>query len=320
MKNSRFIFIIFIFFYSLGISQEIKDGDDDKVENSVSGNVFMGDNLLEGGRVFLIRNSKTLSSTASNSEVFNGGFRFENIDFDNYSLYVIPSQSYDFFYFPKYLPTYLGDVCNWENAIINDESRASNQNFDIHLSKYSEPFYGHGKISGKIKYGKLYDGNKVIPISILLLNSEKVPMDFRIANEVDGSFLFENLPDGKYYIHPEIPGFVTSDFEIIVKSRNSNRVDFRINDNSIEKEQAEEKKVIPIVTQEGIKIFIDKNNTSPIICELTDLSGKMIFKEMFSTNDILINTSHITTGIYLLRARTYSNLIVKTSKVYINNK
>lgn len=323
-KEAKIIFLFLIFFYSISFSQEntdiIKDleGKSAKLVNKVSGNIFMGNNLLSEGRIFLIRNSKSLLTTFGNSDVIGGSYMFENIDFDNFSLYVVPKQDYDFFYFPKYLPTYLGDVYNWEAATINENKKYSNHNYDIHLKKYSEPYYGHGKISGKITYDKSYSGTSAVPISILLLNSEKAPMDFRLADDDDGSFLFEHLPDGKYFIHPEKPGFITEDYEIIVKSKKTNRIDFRINDNSI-KHEIEEETIKPIVLKNGLKFSVNNPNNEPIVCELTDLAGRLILKEKFLLNSIYINTSNINTGTYLLRARTFSNSIIKTSKVFINN-
>jgi len=319
MIKSIFIISFLTVLYSVGNSQD-NIGANEKCTNnetSITGNIFMGELLLSEGRVFLITNSKSLTATSKKSEVINGKFSFEGIDLSDYSLYVIPNQNYDFFYFPKYLPTYLGDVISWENAVLND-NKLSGQEVEIHLNKYTKPFYGHGKISGKIRYDRSYGGNRFIPVSILLLNSEQVPMDFKIANEQDGSFLFDYLPIGKYFIHPEVPGFLTEDIEIIVKARNNNRVDFRINDNSIKQELVDDS-IIPIISHNGLRFSIDKFNKEPIVCALTDLSGRIIVKEKFLSNDIFINTSNFATGIYLLRARTFSSSIVKTLKVYINN-
>lgn len=325
MNNSKVIFIFFIFFYSLGISQENNDlveGKDegDRRENLVSGNIFIGDNLLSKGKVYLVSKSKSISTTSFYSDVLEGVFMFDNFKFSNYSLYVIPEQNYDFFYFPKYLPTYLGDVCNWENASIND-TKISTANVDIHMQKYSEPFYGHAEISGNITYERNTSIEKNIPIVIFLLNNKKEPMDFRLADDFDGSFKFENLPDGKYFIHPEIPGYYTYDSEIIVKEKHiHNRIDFRINNNSIEQDVLEEEQIKPIVLEDGLRFKLSENVTEPIVCEITDLAGRVILKEKFSSNEIFISTSNLTTGIYLLRARTFTNSIVKTTKVFINNK
>ncbi len=328
MNNSKYIFILFIFFYSLGISQvdsnSVDEGKGDIIKggNTISGNIFIGDNLLFQGQIYLVSKSKSksISATSFNSDVSEGMFMFDNVDINNFSLYVIPAQDYDFFYFPKYLPTYLGDVCSWEDAVIND-TKMSNTSVDIHLKKYLEPFYGHGEISGRITYDRNVYQENFIPIAIFLLNNRNEPMDFRIADKIDGSFKFANLPEGKYYIHPEIPGFNTEDTEVVVKEKHiNNRVDFRINNNSIEQDITDDKPIKPIVIKGGLRLHIDDENISPIVCELSDISGRLILKDKFDSNEIFMNTSNITTGIYLFRARTFTNSIVKTTKVYINNK
>ena len=310
-------FISFLLIQTFGFGQG--ENDNLKMLNTYSGNIYMGDNLLPEGTVYLIGNEKTVYNTEDETGVLSGVFQFDDLKQGNYTLYVIPEQDYDFFYFPKYIPTYSGNSYNWKNSQQNQYNGGAATK-DIYLISYTEPFYGHCKISGKIKYHNGYRGGKDIPISIVLLNNDRDPMDFRIADETDGTFLFEYLPDGTYYIHPEIPGINTEELQVIVmSSKGTQSVNFLIENNSIRPEEIEDETLKPLITKNSLKVFLDSEVESSIICDLTDMSGRSIYKNIYSTEDIYINTSGMNVGIYLLRVRTFDNLLLKTTKVYINN-
>ncbi len=286
--------------------------------NTFSGNVFYGEKLLQNGKVYLISNSIKSYSSEISCIVEDGNFKFRDLEFGKYSLYVIPELDFDFLYYPKYLPTYSGGAYLWEEASENVFNK-NIENINISLYSYSEPFYGHCSISGKLFFNQGYSSTVNIPVPILLLNKDKVPMDFRIANEIDGTYNFEYLPEGKYYIHPEITGVKTHEYEVNVKDNSkSQRINFRISKNNIKPEE-KEKVLKPIVDNNTIKIFFDEDQRTPIICELVDISGKSILKNVYLTNNIIINVSGVAAGIYLLRVRTFDNSIVKTAKVYLKN-
>jgi len=316
MKKLYFLFILILVpFFAFTQNSE----NNSKSTNTYSGFIYMGENLLPQGTIYLIDNSKNSYLTEDEVIVLNGEFIFDDLREGNYTLYVIPEPDYDFFYFPKYIPTYSGNSFKWENSQNNSYNGGASEK-DIYLISYTVPFYGNSKISGKIKYDLGYRGTKDIPIPIILLNENKEPMDFRIADEFDGSFLFEYLPDGKYFLHPEIPGINTEEFEITIKSNIKNKgVRFLIDNNSIKPENLDDNTLNPIVSENNLRVILDQEFDLPLICELTDMSGKSIVKKLYSSEEIYINTSGFNVGIYLLRVRTFDNSLLKTAKVYINN-
>ncbi len=303
--------------YSNIVTNEINERNNEDY-NTFSGNIFYGQKLLQKGKVYLIANSKMSYSSEISCSVEDGNYMFSDLELGKYTLYVIPELDFDFLYYPKYLPTYFGGAYLWEEAsekVFNKNI----ENINISLYSYNEPFYGHCSITGKLFYNEGYSSSINIPVPILLLNKDKVPMDFRLANENDGTYNFEYLPEGKYYIHPEITGVKTHEYEVIIKD-NSNRqkINFIISKKSIKPVENEEV-LKPIVDNNTIKIFFDKNQRTPLICELVDISGKSILKNVYLTNNIIINVSGVAAGIYLLRVRTFDNSIVKTAKVYLKN-
>lgn len=317
MKYFVVISYLLIFSNSLSFAQLNENKQEGNIL-SISGEILMGDIPLQDGIVFLLPSSKETGSTKK-TNIFNGRFEFNEVIKGAYIIYVIPIQNYDFFYFPKYLPTYFGNVYKWMDASQPNFDQNKLSGFNINLKSYNEAFYGHGKISGNIHSNSNNRANSEIPISVVLLNENKVPMDFRIVNNDEGAFIFDNLPNGKYYIHPEIPEYNSDDFEMIVKSGTDNNINLNINNNSIQKHSAKPKCFTPIVSKNKIEFYINSQNTESYVCELTDMSGKLIYKKLFPENKITINTTKLSSGIYILRARTYGNSIITTKKVYINN-
>ena len=106
-----------------------------------------------------------------------------------------------------YLPTYYGDVINWENANVIHLGQAVNP-YDIHLlTAYTNPG-GNGTINGQINLGQL-KSNVVDKVTMLLMDNNLNAIYYYKVNS-EGDFTFPTLSFGTYYLRAEIPG-VTSD-------------------------------------------------------------------------------------------------------------
>ncbi len=287
---------------------------------TVSGTVYAGINPLPEGQVYLLNKNKTSFITSSSQEINEGEFQFKDINFGEYILYVIPEFNYDFLYFPKYIPTYSGKTYTWQKAINSDVSM-NNFTVDLHLLSFQKPFYGEKTISGKIKFRGTYNGVENLPVPVILLNSSHIPMDFRIADKKSGKFTFEHIPEGTYYIHPEIPGLKTSDYRIHIIGNHSDKYDnvnFSVDNENVKIEKQSDE-IVPVVSGEFLRVFLKDNLNYPVVCELIDLSGKIITKKVFYNDEILMNTSGMAANLYILKVKTYDNSPVKTAKVFIRN-
>ncbi len=288
--------------------------------NKISGTVYAGTNLLPKGQIYLLNNNKSVYATIRNQEIIEGDFQFNDVNSGKYIVYVIPELNYDFLYFPKYIPTYSGKVYSWQKALKSD-IRKDNLNFTLNLLSFQNPFYGEKTISGQIKFNEMYRGINGLPIPVILLNEAGIPMDFRIVDKNSGNFTFEHIPEGIYFIHPEIPGLKTSDFRIQINNNQSNEynnVNFFVDEENINIEKQSDD-VFPVVSDHFLKIFLKDNINYPVICELIDLSGKSIAKKMFYSDEILMSTSGMAANLYILKVKTYDNSPVKTAKVFIRN-
>jgi len=103
-----------------------------------------------------------------------------------------------------YLPTYYGGAQHWGEAS-SFSSLESGMVFTINLEPVrSAAVWGSGSISGYISesFGR---SDLLEHINIILYNDVFESLGFTNVNN-DGSFVFEGLADGLYYIYPELPG------------------------------------------------------------------------------------------------------------------
>jgi len=312
-------FLTFGFFNSANAQEKNTDSNEiDKGTNDFSGKIFIGDNLLESGDIFLFQNIRNKYSLIKTNKLDNGHFDFNKVENGSYTIYVIPEMDYDFLFFPKYLPTYSGKAYRWENAREKTINENTND-FSFYLNSYSQPFFGNQSIIGKINYQTNFTGNKEFPVVLILLNEDYVPMDFRKVDEITGEFCFDHLPEGKYFLHPEVPGITSQDFEIELDREDDNEeINFNINDERIIIDET----IISFETipqGDYLKLYLNDFENSQVVCELISVSGKSVSKDIYHSDDVYINTSKLAAGIYILRVSTYNNQKVKTQKVYVNN-
>lgn len=290
----------------------------DKIK--VSGTIFMGQNLLPDGYALLINLNKSSYSTNSTTEIFDGNFEFEDIDDGNYTILAIPRLNYGEFYFPKYISTYLGNTYQWENS----SSFASNQTeyvYKINLISYSEPYYGEHSLKGEIIFDKNQSKITQNHTIVILLDSNKEPMDFQIIDSYNTKYSFQNLPAGQYYLHIEKPGFASSDLPVNINNNNEiqNKHNFLVGENTIEYQKTSEQQIVEVTTHfKEIKINVPFNNQT-IICELFDTAGRKVFQTIKNSSEFYINTQNIKGGIYILKVKTFDNSNLRISKIFIDN-
>ena len=173
--------------------------------HQVYGQVFAGNNFpISTGFVMIF----SLDSTANYTPYVNvatldsmGIYYFTMVPDGNYYIYAIPILP------SGYLPTYYGDVLDWQNATVIQLGQSNNP-YDIHLlSAYTNPG-GNGTINGQINMGQI-KSSIVDKVTMILMNNDLQPIYYYKVNNA-GDFTFPTLSFGTYYLKAEIPG-VTSD-------------------------------------------------------------------------------------------------------------
>ncbi|TVQ84302.1 MAG: T9SS C-terminal target domain-containing protein [Bacteroidetes bacterium] len=180
-----------------------------------------------------------------------GHFRFENLVEGNYMLY-LPADTLNH---AGFLPSYYIGQSRWQNAfdvnLIGDVFE-----IDLRLREIRQDIpQGTGSISGHFKMPSLSAKDKEIfcsdwfgtgdkefclqglsNISILLFSSSRQVIYGHTLTDINGNFIFGNLPFGTYYLEAELAGYhsrLSDQILISPQQQSVENVEFTINSQNI---------------------------------------------------------------------------------------
>jgi PKD repeat protein len=183
--------------------------EDSMVYHQIYGQVFEGNFPLQMGVALIF----SLDSTENYSPYVdvcnidsNGVYYFTLVPGGNYLVYAIPADS------NGYLPTYYGNVLDWEVATIIPFGEPDNP-YNIYLIPAGNMPVGPGSIGGQVNMGNL-KSSMMDKITMLLQDEAGKTISFDRVS-VSGSFAFPTLSYGTYYLHAEMSG-ITSDYVKVI--------------------------------------------------------------------------------------------------------
>jgi PKD repeat protein len=171
--------------------------------NQVYGQVFADGDPISSGVVNLISVDTVapylpfLAITAIDT---GGTYYFPMVPEGDYYIYAIPVGV------AGYMPTFYGDVLFWEEATIVHLGEPSNP-YDINLAGALPLYPGNGTIGGQINTGDL-KSTFIEQVAMLLMNDVGSAVGHTHVNP-DGSFGFEGLGYGIYYLKAELAGIIS---------------------------------------------------------------------------------------------------------------
>ena len=300
-------------------AQSITVGDSTQW-NQVYGQVFAGSFPLETGMVMIFSldtNANFLPFIDISMVDSSGVYYFPMVPLGEYVIHAIP------FLPAGYLPTYYGDVLNWEEAtvvVLGDPNNPYNINL-ISAEAYAS---GIGTINGQIN--TLLKTTLIDKITMLLMNESGEAISFQQV-DVDGQFVFPELDFGIYYLHAEMAGtqsdvikieITTEDpvIEVIMTFSGSQILGVR-NANP----ELEAGVVYPNPVTDKATINIKLESVSQVTIELYNLTGQRVFHQVkrigAGETAIIIPASQLRNGLYSLRIYTDSGLSL-TRKLLIS--
>jgi len=196
------------------ICKKIDYGDLQYVIGELTGVVTLNDGSYTDYRLALYRENAqgTVELYADDSILGSPGkYQFHNVPGGAYYLRaeILPYMTE----YIDFMPTYLGDSLLWFQStalIINGVVQGK----DFRFKPKSIVALGSGVITGLIDVPVAaleYEGHPIV-----LFDEHHTPVEIAYS-EVDGSFEFKNLPDGRYLIYPDVPGYSTipQDIEVL---------------------------------------------------------------------------------------------------------
>lgn len=293
------------------ISGQVVVVGDSIMFNQVYGQVFEGNFPLASGLVMIFDVQENPGFNPFNDFAFtdsDGVFLFPYVPNGEYVLYAIPLN------FNGYMPTYYGDVMSWDAATRLTLGTATNP-YNINLLETEESQNnGNGSINGLISL-EAERSSMVDKVKILLFDQDHKALNFTNVHE-DGTFEFDNLALGSYYIYPELPGMNSGYISItLTESSTNSDVFLTMTDNSIlgEAELRQSVQQInvfpnPVVHQANLLVVSETNVQSSI--EIFDMSGRLIQNLMkrleAGNNQISLPVEGLENGFYLIRIVTDS--------------
>jgi PKD repeat protein len=231
----------------------------------------------------------------------------------------------------QYMPTYYGDVFDWQEAteIVLTDSDTNNWNCFINLRPSVGLTSGEGQISGQIIYDTSMVERAPIPagdIEILLLNGQGESLTCKLS-DVEGNFNFGNIPFGTYQLFPDVTGISTTPMYVTISEGDPmdkevnvviypQQITFSISEhNSTFIDKAFLLYPNPVSDQARIKLEVKKASNMSIM--ITDLAGRVISqeKEQLSqgSQEIILPVGNLPAGVYQV-------LIIPEDKVMISGK
>ena len=247
----------------------------------------------------------------------SGVYYFPMVPLGEYFIYAIP------FLPAGYLPTYYGDVLDWESATIVSLGQPSNP-YNINLIEAGSYAPGIGTINGQINTG--VKTTLVDKITMLLMNDAGQAISYHQVN-TEGEFTFPELDYGIYYLHAEMAGTHSDVIKVEITQENPQiEVIMTFSGNQIlglrDLNPVLEAGVIyPNPASDKATIKIKLESASQVTIELYNLTGQLAFRQTkylgAGETTITIPASQLRNGLYSLRIYTDSGLSL-TRKLLIS--
>lgn len=280
--------------------------------NQIYGQVYAGNFPMEYGIVMLF-SLDTLGTFVPFIDISvadsSGVYYFPTVPSGNYLIYALPV-------LPQgYLPTYYGDVMNWEDATVITLGQAANP-YNINLILAENYDRGIGGIDGQINATGL-KSTMVDKITMLLMNSAGQAISYSGVDD-KGSFDFSELDYGTYHLKAEMAG-CTSDYITveITPEHPLAEVVMTFTGNHIlgtpDGQQAlEAGAVYPNPVSDQAKIVVRMNEAAQVVCSVYSLAGQCIVQHseylQAGTAILTVRLPDLEDGFYTLRIRSASGL------------
>ena len=270
------------------------------------GQVFEGNLPLAQGLVLLfsvdtIGNYMPFFDAAFTDD--SGIYVFPYVPQGNFLLYAI-SLNVD-----GYMPTYYGDVLNWEEATVISLGEPANP-YNINMVATAAAMaWGNNSISGTISNNALRDGF-MDKIKVLLYNEANESLGFTEVH-TDGTFSFENLAQGIYYIYPELSGVSAQRLRIDLNGENATaQVNMTFNGNSITGINTAEMlfeagTLYPNPVRDYLHIPLKSSANAQISWQIVGVDGRVQATDNRqlhnSDNELRIDVSPLPQGLYIIQ-------------------
>lgn len=316
------------------ISSDMATLTDPAPNGVIAGEVLYQGSPISMGTVELIRkdgNTPADLTIVDTYSVTTGGvFHFPGLGAGNYLL-----KAYGDTTLYNCAPTYSDLTVQWDMAIEhNITSGCTNDSIPHPFELIEIPVNsGTGLISGKLieNNGSMTNkapGDPIPDIDITVEQSPGGAIMGATTTDLNGDFVFDNLPDGSYIVYADMHGYSMNISGTLDLSAGSNNMNIVIcSDDTTylvgmcntatsvsNYTLAQEISVYPNPANEMLNIY--NPDSTPLNLTIADLSGKIVLQQQLTLESNQINLANLTTGVYLLQLsnnnmRTTQKLVIE---------
>ncbi len=206
-----------------------------------------------------------------------------------------------------YLPTYYQQALYWELATKINLGQPANP-YNIHLLHAGNMFEGQGGINGHINTQGL-KSSTVNEITMLLSDEQGNVLGFRRVS-TSGSFNFNGMAYGTYYLKPELPFIPGDQVKVVLSAANQiANVTMTFNGTSIagvtELSSVESFTAYPVPVKDVLSLNVNLVNAANMTAEIYSFTGQKVLNEDLSLakgeNVVKLDMSLLNSGIYILK-------------------
>ncbi|NTV84747.1 MAG: T9SS type A sorting domain-containing protein, partial [Bacteroidales bacterium] len=290
----------------------------DTVYQQIYGQVFAGNFPLQSCMVmlFALNPGGTYSNFGDGFPVdSNGVYYFSLVPEGNYLIQAVPVDS------SGYLPTYYGDVVNWQQASQIVVGIPVNP-YNINLVQAGLMTPGPGSVTGKINNGSVVRSS-VDNINMMLMDESLTAIGFNGVSS-SGYFNFPSMDYGIYYLRAELSGVASDNMKIEITPEKPH-LDLVLNYSENSVLAVEERiysegslSVFPNPVSDRLTLSIDLLKTAGIDIKIYSPAGREVYHTVehgnLGQNKFVVSTGSFPDGLYMLRVSS-GNDIIFTGKV-----
>ncbi len=236
---------------------------------------------------------KVFEKAASSVTSLDGQANFQSIDTGKYLILAKPDTSLN----PNTVPTYYGDVVNWDSAKIYHHTDTSDKMINLVEMKTSTT--GNGVVLGRMvkgpnDFGKVFGpGDPLNGVDVSLIDKSVTKgavwgydvTHTHPAGIDSGLYKFANIPPGEYYIYCGITGIKGLDFTVNVTGSDTHDIEIIVDSSSfgyqytnVEGVDFEMLKIsiMPNPFKDVIQVEYNLEDKFPVNIQLLDINGKLV--------------------------------------------
>jgi PKD repeat protein len=221
-----------------------------------------------------------------------------------------------------FLTTYFSNSIMWEAADTIFHYSTYWQ-YDINMAPASTMTFGPGGIEGVISFGN--GKGPACNVEILLLDNENNPLGVTHSDE-NGNFAFDDIAFGTYKVHAEVTGKNTLPVNLTLNGNNPSFEDVQLfiqdnfvsgNINAISENEFIEgvSDIFPNPVVDKIQFSVNFSETTDLVLTLFNSNGQLVnvynINSYPGENNIELDITNLTSGIYLLKITDKSNQVVR---------